>query len=200
MLTHEQLRNRLTFLTIESAVMILRHFGDAVADELLVLSAGGYCRTTPAELVQDFNPKAPTFKVGPVYFYGGPNILRQYKGNYLTFIVDRAMRAQFRHGPQFVEDVITYVEGVTTALALPRPKLDYPRLCNLIRALHHTRTPIEHALDDLGLVWTDYDLDDVEQDMLDMGLGQCESCGLWEKVELMDGADCDRCSLQKAIL
>jgi hypothetical protein len=194
-------REQLDFLTVKSAVTFLRNLGPAGLEnnEFQVLCSGGYKKLDAVELCRNFNPSAPVSKVGPVYFSGGPDFCQAYKGNYLTYIVDCAMVAQVYRGVEYVESTIAYVRGISLP-ALSAPTLPYDTICKLISALHQTRKPMEHGFDEIGLIWTDYDLDDVEDKLHDAGVYACESCGLWVQIETLDGdCDCSDCSLRKAI-
>lgn len=191
MITHEEMRETLNPITIEGAATFLRHLGSYQYEMITVLGSRGYNQLTPVELVENFNPTAPARKVGPVYFTGGPKN-KDYKGNYLTFLVDKAMKAQFINGPKFVLDVIKYVEGVTAKLS-PKRGLDHSELCALIQELHGTRLPVEHGLGNLGVCYLGYDLDELEDEMLHMGLACCDTCGLWVRVEDWYGGACYQC-------
>jgi hypothetical protein len=184
----DEWRKQLEFLTVSSAAVFLRNLGEFHNCWFQVLCSGGYKWLNAISLCLNFNPDAPVAKVGPVYFCGGPSRVARHKGDYLTYLVDCAMAAQMGRSTEHVESTINRVRG-TSAIALPKPELFYDKVCKLISALHKTRKPIEHGLEEIGLCYTDYDLDDVEEKMLEAGLGQCESCGLWLQVEKLWG-DC----------
>lgn len=199
MRTTEEWREQVDFLTIEAAAMFLRTLGQFHYKKFQVLCSDGYKRLDASDLCLNFNPSAPAAKVGPVYFCGGPSRINQYKGNYLTFIIDCVMAAQGEKGVEFIDDTVTYARSVCIGIT-PLPPLNYWQVCRLIKTLHKTSQPIEWGLEDIGLMPGDYDIEDVEDQLHDFGLYECESCGVWIQTDTLDGnCDCPSCSLRKMI-
>jgi hypothetical protein len=106
------LRDRLSGLTIEQSVVLLRNFGHYDSDKITVLTHRGYRNMFVWEVVEHFNGSVPVTKLKPVYFWGGPMVSRQYKGDYLTYIVDRAMYVMCEKGWNYVNATINYCEGL----------------------------------------------------------------------------------------
>jgi hypothetical protein len=109
MLTY--LREQLSFLTIEASIVFLRHLGGFERDKIIVLSARGYARHFICELPQHVNGSVPVDRLRPIYFEGGPSQAKRYKGNYLTFLVDRAMLVMCEKGKEYVDAVVEYSKG-----------------------------------------------------------------------------------------
>lgn len=109
MLTY--LREQLSFLTIEASIVFLRHLGGFERDKIIVLSARGYARHFIWELPQHVNGSVPVDRLRPIYFEGGPSQAKRYKGNYLTFLVDRAMLVMREKGKEYVDAVVEYSKG-----------------------------------------------------------------------------------------
>jgi len=106
------LRDRLSGFTIEQSVTLLRNFGHYEFDKLTVLTHRGYLNTSVWELTEHFNGSIPVGKLKPVYFWGGPMVAKQYKGDYLTYIVDRAMYTMCEKGWAYINSTILYCEGL----------------------------------------------------------------------------------------
>jgi len=105
------LRERLSEFTIEGSILFLRNLGHYEWDKITVLTTNGYREMFVWELVEHFNGSVPVDRLHPVYFWGGPMVAKQYKGNYLTYLVDRAMYATCEKGWVTVNATINYCEG-----------------------------------------------------------------------------------------
>ena len=109
------LRDRLSKFTIEQSVLLLRKFGHYDFDKLTVMTSKGCHNLSVWELVEHFNGSAPVDRLRTVYFWGGPMAARQYKGDYLTYLVDRAMYAMCEKGWTFIHLTIIHCEGCYAA-------------------------------------------------------------------------------------
>lgn len=110
------LRDRLSGFTVEGATVLLRHLGQYQFDKITVLTHKGYRNMPAFELVGHFNGSVPVDRLKPVYFWGGPMRARQYKGDFLTFLVDRAMYTACEKGWAQVNATINYCDGVTNVV------------------------------------------------------------------------------------
>ena len=110
------LRTRLLKFTIEQSVLLMRNLGGYELDKITILTHNGYRRLSVLELVEHFNGSVPVDRLKPVYFWGGPMIAKQYKGDYLTYLVDRVMYAMCERGWLYVNATIAYCEGLASAV------------------------------------------------------------------------------------
>ena len=111
------LRERIKDFSVEASVHLLRCLGGCDHDTLVVLTHQGYRSLRAADFVEHFNPSVPVDRIRSVYFWGGPLQAKQYKGDYLTFIVDRAMYRTCEKGWAHVQATIVYCEGWASASA-----------------------------------------------------------------------------------
>ena len=107
------MRYRLVALTVESSVMLLRHLGNFDWDEIVILTANGYKTMAVRELPEHFNGSVPVGRLRPVYFWGGPMVAKQFEGDYMTFIIDRAIYVMCEKGWAHVNATIAYCEGLS---------------------------------------------------------------------------------------
>lgn len=114
-LTH--LRERIAGFSVEASLPLLRCLGHCEHDKITVLTHQGYRNMSVWELVEHFNGSVPVDRIRPVYFWGGPMLAKQYKGDYLTFIVDRAMYRACEKGWAHVSATIGHCEGLDNAKA-----------------------------------------------------------------------------------
>lgn len=105
------LRKRLSFLTIEASIVFLRHLGAFEWDKIITVSSKGFVRHYVYELPLHFNGSVPVDRLRPIYFDGGPMQSKGYKGDYLTFLVDRAMLVMCEKGKEHVDALIEYSRG-----------------------------------------------------------------------------------------
>jgi hypothetical protein len=170
------LRDKLAFLTVEVAPIFLRSLGNYEHDKLIV-TLGGARRIQAQHLAEHFNGPVPVSKLKPVYFQGGPQGSKLYKGNYLTFLVDRAMYVMCEKGKAHVDAVIEYCKGF---VAVKTPlRLTNEQIHNLHYALLGTDDRVEIGLWSIGVDPSGYDLDFIEDDLLEFGMVQCERCDRW---------------------
>jgi len=170
------LRDRLAFLTIETAPIFLRSLGSFEFDKLIV-TLGGARQIEAQFLAEHFNGKVPVSRLKPVYFHGGPQGSKLYKGNYLTFLVDRAMYVMCEKGKAHIDAIIEYCKGFTATRTPIR--LTNKQIHNLHYALLGTDDCIEDGLWSIGIDPNGYDLDFIEDDLLEFGMVQCECCDRW---------------------
>lgn len=111
----DYLRDRLTSFSIEGSLKLLKCFGGCEWDYITVLTANGYVNMPAKTLPEHFNRSVPVGRLKPVYFWGGPMMAKQYKGDYLTFLVDRAMYRMCEKGWAHVNATILYCEGLAAA-------------------------------------------------------------------------------------
>lgn len=91
---------------------LLKCLGHCEWDQIIVLTTNGYQTVCARELPALFNRSVPVTLLKPVYFWGGPLHAKQYKGNYLTFLVDRTMHRMCEKGWAHVNATILYCEGL----------------------------------------------------------------------------------------
>jgi len=109
------MRDKLAFLSVETAVIFLRNLFESFEnDKIIVLSAKGYIRLTAGELPLHYDKDTPVSHIRTVYFYGGPMQATQYKGDLLTFLIDRALLISCEKGIEFVDSVVAYAKGFTS--------------------------------------------------------------------------------------
>jgi hypothetical protein len=193
--TLNYLRDKLAALTIETSVIFLRNLGHFESDKLIVIGAGGYRRLCPKDLPVHFNGSVPVNRLKPVYFHGGPQGVKKYKGNYLTYLVDRAMYVMCEEGKAHVDALIEYCKGFAQAKSSVEPSLSHNKLDSLYRVLLGTDDCIEIGLWSIGVDPEGYNLDHVEDDLLDFGIEQCERCGYWVPYEdMVEAFTCRNCA------
>lgn len=108
----DYLRDRLSGFSIEGSLDLLKCLGGCEWDQITVLTANGYTTIPAKTLPEHFNRSVPVDRLKPVYFWGGPLIAKQYKGDYLTFLVDRTMHCMCEKGWAHVNATILYCEGL----------------------------------------------------------------------------------------
>jgi hypothetical protein len=108
----DYLRDRLSGFSIEGSIDLLKCLGGCEWDQVTVLTTEGYQAVPAKELPLIFNGLVPVDRLRPVYFWGGPIGARQFKGNYLTFLVDRVMYRMCEKGWAHVNATILYCEGL----------------------------------------------------------------------------------------
>jgi hypothetical protein len=106
LLTH--LRKRLAPFSVAGSVPLLRSFGRFDLDRVNVLTRLGFRYISVNELGKHFNRTVPVDRIRTMCFTGGPLQAKQFKGDYLTFIVDRAMIVVLAKGLAHVEATILY--------------------------------------------------------------------------------------------
>lgn len=111
------LRERLADFSVEASLPLLRCLGHCDHDKLTVLTHKGYLEMFVWELVEHFNRSVPADRIRPVYFWGGPMMAKRYRGDYLTFIVDRAMYRTCEKGWAHVNATINYCEKSSNVTA-----------------------------------------------------------------------------------
>jgi hypothetical protein len=95
---------------------LLKCLGHCEHDKITVLTHQGYRSMFAWELVEHFNCSVPVDRIRPVFFFGGPGMV-QYRGDYLTFIVDRAMSRICEKGWAHVNATILYCERMASVEA-----------------------------------------------------------------------------------
>lgn len=111
------LRERVADFSVEASIPLLRHLGNCDHDKITVLTHQGYRIMFVWELVEHFNRSVPVDRIRPMYFWGGPMLAKQFKGDYLTFIVDRAMYRACEKGLAHVDATILYFKEKARAKA-----------------------------------------------------------------------------------
>ncbi len=107
----DYLRERIAGFSIEASLPLLKRLGRCDYDRITVLTHLGYRDMFVWELVEHFNRSVPVDRIRPLYFWGGPLLAKKYKGDYLTFIVDRAMSRVCAYGWAHVNALIVRCEG-----------------------------------------------------------------------------------------
>ena len=111
-------RKELEHCTVTEAVILLRNLGNFQHDKVAVILKDaryrGYRRFAFDDLLNYLSEDRFCRHVHPVYFEGGPQGTRQFKGTLLTMVLDRVIRASIHKGPKFAFEVVDYARSFRT--------------------------------------------------------------------------------------
>lgn len=100
-------RNKVMWLTLDEAVILMRHLGGFEHDEIIIRH-GGARKIRLCDLRQYRDGQEYCINIRPVYFDGGPTSKKRYRGTLLTMIVDRMLAVSIEKGNSFVRATVKY--------------------------------------------------------------------------------------------
>jgi hypothetical protein len=111
-------RKELEYFTLTEAVILLRNLGGFQYDKLTVLLKDprlrGYRQFAFCDLLDYLSGTCFCRHIHPVYFTGGPQGGKQFKGTLLTMVIDRVIRASIDKGPTFAFKTVDYARSFRT--------------------------------------------------------------------------------------
>lgn len=111
-------RKELEYFTLTEAVILLRNLGGFQYDKVMVLMKDprfrGYRQFAFCDLLDHLSPNCFCRHIYPVYFTGGPQGGKQFKGTLLTMVIDRVIRASIDKGPTFAFKTVDYARSFRT--------------------------------------------------------------------------------------
>ena len=103
-------RNKLWWITLSEAVALLRLLGDFNQDSVIIRKRG-YRRLSVYDLWQWYSSKDYCNNIWPVYFKGGPFGETDFRGTFLTMVLDRVLLTGHKKGFETVLEIINYVQS-----------------------------------------------------------------------------------------
>lgn len=111
-------RKELEHLTITEAVILFRNLGGFQFDKVMVLLKGprfkGYRHLAFCDLLDYLSDTCFCRHIYPVYFTGGPQGNKQFKGTLLTMVIDRVILASVDKGATFAFKTVDYARSFRT--------------------------------------------------------------------------------------
>lgn len=104
-------RRRIAWITLNEAIILLRHLGDFETDKIVVHAPAGFYTVPVQNLLEHFSPTEYCINIRPVYFTGGPVGEKQYKGTLVTLLLDRILLISHEKGCAFALKMVTYARS-----------------------------------------------------------------------------------------
>lgn len=104
-------RRRIAWITLNEAIILLKHLGDFDTDNIVIQAPRGYYTVSVKDLHEHFSLAEYCINIRPIYFLGGPVGGKRYKGTLITLLLDRILLMSHEKGCAFALKMVTYARS-----------------------------------------------------------------------------------------